>query len=694
MTSTLHKFGVRPKKLSNYVWSALDLVPVILPVAILGFGISLTTLLLIGKMYTWLAWLLGACVATVLTRYVVKSSSLADPHPNLEKRLYNLIALIIVILWVGFNMQHTSQHIFTDRDPATYAVTAVHLINNPSVTFFIPSEFVGLSDVSSESFGFSIPQGESGYLHAQGVHMLPALLGLVGRQIGYSNMLHLGPVIGGVALLAFYGFARFLVKPIWALAGMLIMAVSLPLVYFSRDIYSEPLALAQIFSTLSLLWIAHRSGRRSLWLIAGLIGGAGALIRVDALLTIAGLAVFIFYYILRVSETRFHAARKEAGFFLFGLLASSLLGWLDLSILSANYYALLRQLFIKQYLVLFAIIFLCFAINYKPFRLKLILILRRIKWLVSRQVVWTVFLGTALLLTSRPLWMKALDTNQNTLVASLQTQADLPIEPRTYAEITTNWIAWYIGPIAILGVIGLAIMASRTIERKDFTYSAFLVIFIFGCSYLLQPSIVPDQIWASRRLLPVVLPGLVLGGVFSLTAIERFFKRQQINMVLIGIIIMALMLSPLITTRPFLTIREMMRLKALEVICDVLPSNAAVLWTAQAQYELVQPTQEFCFKPAAGIAHVFPNRASQSQLSMMAKELIKQGKTPVIGVYGEHASHSMEGYSRENFKEVFSYEYLEIEKTLITPPRKIVVKNNSIFLGVIQEDGSVTPLNY
>ena len=42
---------------------------------------------------------------------------------------------------------------------------------------------------------------------------------------------------GGLALLAVYAFSRRLVGPLWALAPMIALGLSMPMVYFSRAIH-------------------------------------------------------------------------------------------------------------------------------------------------------------------------------------------------------------------------------------------------------------------------------------------------------------------------------------------------------------------------------------------------------------------------------------------------------------------------
>jgi hypothetical protein len=111
-------------------------------------------------------------------------------------------------------------------------------------------------------------------------------------------------------------------------------------------------------------------------------------------------------------------------------------------------------------------------------------------------------------------------------VAELQKLAHLPIDPtRTYAEDSLYWVIWYIGvPAVILGAVGIALLARRCLRAlltwRDSGAARLwaLPLMIIGwvtVTVLWRPGIIPDQPWASRRLVPVVLPGLILTAVWA-----------------------------------------------------------------------------------------------------------------------------------------------------------------------------------
>ena len=117
-----------------------------------------------------------------------------------------------------------------------------------------------------------------------------------------------------------------------------------------------------------------------------------------------------------------------------------------------------------------------------------------------------------------------------TAIKALQQLEGLPIDPtRTYAEQTLYWVIWYVGlPTVLLGAFGLALVVRRCLRAlltwRDPTgvwriWGLPLAMICAGSvAVLWAPDIVPDQPWASRRLIVIAIPGLILcalvgGGV-------------------------------------------------------------------------------------------------------------------------------------------------------------------------------------
>jgi hypothetical protein len=145
---------------------------------------------------------------------------------------------------------------------------------------------------------------------------------------------------------------------------------------------------------------------------------------------------------------------------------------------------------------------------------------------LGRAAVLSVLVGCAVM-ASRPLWWQGRFTAAAATlraVASRQQSAGLTIDPtRSYDEMTVNWLGWYFGwPATVLAAAGLALLLWQAVRARNRTALAlFATLGTVSLFYMNQINITPDQIWASRRLLPVTFPGTVIAAGFALYRLSR-----------------------------------------------------------------------------------------------------------------------------------------------------------------------------
>jgi hypothetical protein len=121
------------------------------------------------------------------------------------------------------------------------------------------------------------------------------------------------------------------------------------------------------------------------------------------------------------------------------------------------------------------------------------------------------------------------ETNPTSIayVAELQKLAGLPIDGRQqYYQNSLYWVIWYLGiPAVLLGAFGLAVLARRGLRAlltwqdaseagRVWALPGLIALWVI-VTVLYRPAVSPDQPWASRRLVPFVLPGLILGAVWA-----------------------------------------------------------------------------------------------------------------------------------------------------------------------------------
>lgn len=607
-------------------------------------------------------------------------------HP--KTNLFGAITIFGVIVWTLINLLFTSEHLFTNRDPATYNLAGSWLTSHQDIQIEKPvaESKLDVPGVVSESLGFWTNPNDETKLNAQGAHLLPALQALAGKVVGINGVLRVNVLFGATALLAFYGFSRLVVRPRWAALGTLVMSLSLPMLFVSRDAYTEPLTMTFAFGGLALLIYAQRARQAWQWWLAGLVLGAAALTRIDAYLIFIGIeAAAIILLMLARKDDRFPLVRSVA-WLAAGLAIGGYIAWLDVSVLSNFYYQAHQKYILPELKLMFALaaagavgIALNWRYNYVQKLDKL-----TDNW--RDKAVWIVVVIFFLVLASRPIWLIGYQEAGGTL-------------SRTFSEQTFNWIIWYFGPVlAAAAVAGLALIITRIMRAKDRHLLPFISAFsVMALLYLLRPSITGDQVWATRRLLPLVIPGFVLLGMWTF---ERLFikktlvwHKHKFNLeILVTVLVTVAVLSPLFVTYPFalrrLYVPELAQIRA---VCEKAPDDAVVVWVGEAHPFAIQPTRTICGNESLGL-NITQDVSSNSQLlSQLANKAEASNTRVVIGFYKGDAKSLPLDISKENLL-VSKTVYNEIEHSYKRAPRNMINIERSIFMGELTPHGSIKPI--
>ena len=149
-------------------------------------------------------------------------------------------------------------------------------------------------------------------------------------------------------------------------------------------------------------------------------------------------------------------------------------------------------------------------------------------------------------------------------VAALQRLAGLPVDGRRqYYEQSFNWVLWYLGvPAVLLACAGAAVLGRRLVRAVIDGRSSIVAARLWGLPFLIiawsvgtvlwDPAVAPWQPWASHRLVPVVLPGLVLFGVWGssrVTVRAAVLGASRLTVALVAICcVLALAIPPVVTS--------------------------------------------------------------------------------------------------------------------------------------------------
>lgn len=679
------------KSMGEGLESAVDKLSLAVIAGLAGFSFVIVILLLIGQFRAQLIWTLAPIVAIFCAWIVYKFGRTDRPGSSRERLICDLIVIFGVLVWGSYNIFFTSQHVLTNRDPAIYANAASWLSEKNDLKIVAPNTLKGVEGVSPgfDNTGFSVDRDKGDVVYVQGQHLLPSLLGAIGKFVGVKNVLHFNILFGMTALLAIYCFARLFIRPYWAAVGAGVMAGAMPMLYFSRDVYTEPLTATFIFGGLALIWIAQKNNRLALWALAGLVVGASVLTRIDSYLSLIGFAAFLSVYAAFSKKPSLKRRLMNVLFFALPATVMCFLAWLDLVLLSKNYYIDTQSLITQEIMALFAVICLGLVVNIVIFMRPDLLIWldkKTIKWRAKAGALLVLFVGLALMV--RPILTGVLDLIHWSSPASAQQQS-----MTAYTDITTSWVSWYIGPVlACLGLIGLAYALYKSMNNKNLILLCGLFV-ILGTSvvYFIKPSIWQDQIWASRRMLPVIMPGIAVFGVYMLSIItEKInfpsagFKNSLIIIACLGIIS-----TPVITSKPLMVTRDTAEYAFIPELCPSLPSNATVVWTGVGRMVAVQPTRGYCHVESYGYLLNGSEKPTIDKLAEIAKATRSHGRVPIIGIINNQENILADIGSRGNLTQVVNLTYSVLESTFTTPPQSVGEVKLSASIAIINNNGSL-----
>jgi len=550
-------------------------------------------------------------------------AALADVAAGPARRQVPLGALLATVaIAAGFGVWQAafrSEQLFATSDPGVYLQYGYWIAGHGTVR--IPESTAAFGNVTGLYFattGFTV----------SGTSLVPAFLpGLplvlaAGTWLGgLGGTLLMPAVLGGCAVLAFAGLVGRLCGAWWAVAGALVLAVSLPEVYVSRTPFSEPLVQILLFGGLSLFtdslsrplaqggiaW-ARRGG-------LALAGLGGLALGLTVLVSIGSLGVLLPAF--PVLAYLFVTRRPQAGPFGIGLFIGIGLGLAAGLELARAYLATVStQLHLIGLCAAgFGVVTALVApLAFPGFRERARRVLRARVHIVglggeeaalpslATVAQWLALVLPVLVLVGfalRPYFQTVRGQTDPAVarqVASLQRLEGLPVDGlRQYFESSLDWVLWYVGvPAVILACAGAAVLGRRSVRllipsrepaaspdssaapaspttdtsptlatppplTPPVSLAAarlwalpFLIIAWSVITVLWDPAVIPWQPMASRRLVPVVLPGLLLLALWvssRLTARASLLGASRFAVGLVGACcLLALAIPPLVTT--------------------------------------------------------------------------------------------------------------------------------------------------
>ena len=617
-----------------------------------------------------------------------------------------LVSLAAALGHLGWAAAPHAEHVILRRDAGSYALYAQWIATRAHLPVDARLDaFGGSAALADRAFTLASPAYYQ-VVHGSGTEasadVVPQfLLGApawlsVGYWLGdWTGLLVAPAVLGGAAVLAAAGLTARLVGPRWAPVAAVALAVAQPVLHASRSTYSEPAALLLVLAAASVLVDATSvraatrvpaegsvevpaeasaqapfpvpvgASARALGFVAGAFAGLAGLVRVDALREVA-----LLLPVAAVLAVRRHpAAGPLAAGALGGITLSGLAAvWLSRPYLGSIAGSLLPLVGITVVLGVGS------AVTVRIHR-------RRAgsgaadgaadpagsgtgdgaadrggpSW--SRrlpEITAGLVVGAGAALASRPLWQtvhQSPDDPGSRYVAGLQRGLGLPVDgARTYAEHSVQWVSWWTGPVALLLALGTyAVLAGRAVSwlrrrREDVPGWLGPAVVAFGSTVLTlyRPGITPDHPWADRRLVPVVLPAVVIAATAAvawLTPSARDLVRGRgaaprtvlaaRAVAVAGVV--AVVLPALLATWPVATDRtERGQLAAVRTVCRSLgPRDAVLVLDNRGRNEWPQVIRGVCDRPVAVIA-AWRESDEAAAATRIAGRIAAAGYRPVL----------------------------------------------------------------
>jgi hypothetical protein len=681
--------GPPPRRAAGRLFGAVTVVPALLAAAWLLPGLPL---LLAGRISAPPLVFMFSPLAVGLCYFALRQQPAAWPGFRGDAKTVPWWAVAATAaVAAGFavwQIAERSQQVIVLRDPAAYLQVASWIARHGSLP--IPPQ--------ADAFGGAHPGltfASAGYYPAgaglvpQFMTGLPLVLAAAIWLGGVPAALVLNPLIGACAVLSFGGLAARLIGARWAPVAAAALALSLPEQYTSRGTFGEPLAQVLLFGGLCLLidalvvtrqpaaapaaGAAPEPGRddwpgqdQVLAALAGLTLGLVVLVRIDGLSDILPAVPFLGLML---------AARRRQGVpFGLGLVAGAGYGLADGYLKARPYLDLVGPSLRPLGLIAAAVVLLTLAglaVAHPPAALA-----RLRGWLSLRR-------PAARRLAGWLPWAAAALT-----VAAFAAFALRPLAhhaPGQYDQDSLYWVIWYIGlPAVLLGAFGLAVLAQRAgralltwgddppkppregmtwgdappkppregmtwgdpdAEARTWALPLLIALWVI-VTVLWRPAISADQPWASRRLVPFVLPGLILAAVWASAWLRELAGQRGRARTISGVVASCCAASLLIpaamtnldlgyTSGPgrHLSARGMAfqriavgELAAVNALCAAIGPDASVVILDQGTADsFAQDSRDLCDTPTAVLDHPTP-----AAVAGVTAGIVRAGRRPVL----------------------------------------------------------------
>jgi hypothetical protein len=578
-------------------WFAAGLAGALTFVGTAGF--AGTALLVVHAYHPAFVWMIAGTLSALVVGVVARS-----PENNrTPAHAPALAAVAIAVAFFAITAAFHSEHLLVDRDPGAYANIGRSLASHHTLTPQVREGPFESTEFTVSSPGFSEASGKQ---RPQFLPMLPLLLALAWAVGGYTAFFLVGPFLGALGLLACYAFSTRLVGPRWAIAVPVLLAMNPLQSWFARDFYSELVVQALVFGAIWLYFYGRDPRRLGLAALAGGLVGGTVLARLDVVAIVAALVLFAASEWVRSADGERSSAKRYVATFTFAMIVMTLYCGIMTHETSRLY--LDDQHGRIRSLLLLGLASLVLGAGW--------VVAHKVRPCLSRRLVRArlpfVIACVALVLASAWAYvLRPADRADAFPLHDIFTQL-----PHRSSWLHAQWswsmrwlVDWFGFAAIALALVGFLLLLRRAARGSAAASVFVLVIGTAAAMFITRPDVAPDQPWAMRRFLPIVVPGIVIAvavAICTLAAVARgtgSSRGQLWKVMAIGAAVAAIVIPSILASAPLVEARAQHGASgAVKKLCNALPSNAAVLLypPSFADSEMMQTIRGFCGVPTAG----------------------------------------------------------------------------------------------
>ena len=520
---------------------------------ITGTSVVITTLvsiilLLLRSLNIYL--IMGLYLIVGLARFLwIASKGESFPIKKLLPDLRSTWGIAIVLLIAVILYSRPAEYYVGGRDPGVYVNAAVHMAKTGQVMKKDPlidhvkENYPGVFDVDSHKYaGFYLEnRGGQTWINPQFYHGYTAWLALGYQWLGGNWFLYVTPLLGLISVLIVYSSVGELMKERIGLITAMLLVINISQIWYARGPYTEILSQLLLWFTIYLLIKTHKFKNPLLAAAAGLTIGVSILVRLDNILILLPLVLYILYNYLKDNKS---------------------VTWIKYVIASLALCAVIFFIYVYQYgreythyqligdtplpdklslPMLFAILGALALAG-----LLLIWLCRKrlyswLGWFEKHKKWWMLLLTVIAVVAFIYLYFIRPYIPSDHIKSG-------EVRMRSFREETLVRIGWYVTPLGlVLCLAGFILFVLKKASKKHLFF--MLLVLLNFSIFLYDPRIYPDHFWAVRRHVPFIIPAML---VFAALVIDELISRKQKLIKALGLgLVAVLIINFALASRPF-----------------------------------------------------------------------------------------------------------------------------------------------